>query len=92
MARRKTLPIPPIKVGTRRITYTDPDGERVFRVHLLALYVNDHSVPEIEAERAHRALADLELPDGRVLEKVKHSGGLEHHAWCRPWLSSIRIN
>ena len=92
MRKSKAAPIPPIRVGTKRITYTDEAGAYHYKCELLSLRDKDgHAVSEIDADRSHRYYADVLLPDGRRFDRVPHSGGTGA-GWSRPWITSVKMS
>lgn len=99
----KKQPIPPIRVGCKRVTYTPPGPvniERykrlVFHCEILALYVDGEEVESIDPNRnyyRHDVRADLRLPDGTLVDRApyEHQDSPDGSSWCRPYISSMRI-
>lgn len=99
---RKT-PIPPIRVGTKRVTYTPPgpnDASRydrlVFRCELVALRLDGIPVDSIDPDtNYHRrnVRADLRLPDASMVLDVpySHQDSPDGSSWCRPYITSVSV-
>lgn len=101
MSRKQ--PIPPIRVGSKCVTYTPPGpvdisryNRLVFHCEILALYVDGKAVESIDTNRSyyrHDVRADLRLPDGTLVDRVPYAEqpSPDGSSWCRPYISSMRI-
>jgi hypothetical protein len=106
MSRKTPRPAPPIRVGSKAVTYTPPGprgaavyGRLIYRCEIIALRLDDEPVSEMDAEQSYdrRDLrADLRLPDdSEVLNVPYHDQTLREpgdgSSWCRPWISSMTV-
>ena len=104
MPRKSVRPIPPIRVGSKAVTYTPP-GPRdytqydrlVFRCEILALRLDGETVEEMDADARYDqrdVRADLRLPDGSEVKGVPYEDQVRHaegdsSSWCRPFITSM---
>lgn len=83
MARTKhSAPIPPIRVGSRAVTYTPPGpsgierySRLVFRCEILSLFLDGDEVESVDPDRdysRHDLRADLRLPDGSIVTRAPY--------------------
>lgn len=95
--------IPPIRVGSKSVTYTPPGpsdasvyDRLVFHCEILALRVDGEPRAGIDGDgnyRRHDVRADLRLPDGTTVFDVpyKDQDSPDGSGWCRPFISSISV-
>jgi hypothetical protein len=82
--------IPPIRVGSRRITFTSETGQLVYRCRLAALRLRGEAVDSIPGHAPpHGVRADIELPDGTMLLDVPYQTGPFY--WTRPHITSMTL-
>jgi hypothetical protein len=106
MPRKSTRPIPPIRAGSKAVTYTPPGSigpERynrlVFHCEILALRLDGETVAEMDADARYNqrdVRADLRLPDGTEVKGVPyHDQTLwvsgDGSSWCRPFITSMSV-
>lgn len=103
---KKKAAAPPIRVGTKQVTYTPPapwpKDDRyqalVFHCELERLTLDGAEVEMLDPEQnyyGHDVRARLRTPDGQILDEVPYKHCTEDEAktgsWCRPWISSAVV-
>jgi hypothetical protein len=104
---RKSKAVPPIRVGSKAVTYTPPGPsgvkkyERlVFHCEILALRLDGVPVDAIyDNVRYDRrdVRADLRLPDGTEVKDAPYCDQVawtpgDGSEWCRPFITSMKIH
>jgi len=106
MGKRSDPHPPPIRVGSKAVTYTPPGGggaekysRLVYKCEIIALRLDGEAVTEIDGDRDYSkrdVRADLRLPDGSDVKGVPYTDQTlrdegDGSSWCRPYITSMTM-